>query len=115
MSVKLLPSSINLSEKSSIDPSATTVTPFLRVKQGGMEKFGICQGDYLLIDRAAPILNGALLVLEFNKRMVIRQLQIGPHHWQLSSLHGLTQAMEWPKHEPLPLVGVVRQIVRHLP
>lgn len=103
------------SAKSSVATPANSATPLYQVKQGGMETFGIYNGDYLLLDPLGPLLNGALLVLEFDKKMVIRQLQIGPHQWQLSSLHGLTQAMEWPKHVPLPLVGVVRQIVRHLP
>lgn len=84
----------------------------MKVKSGSMERAGIHLNDVLIVDPAANPQNGSLLVLKFEGGMVIRQLLVGQHFLQLLPLHGLTQAIEWPLHTRLPLVGVVRQVIR---
>jgi SOS-response transcriptional repressor LexA len=75
---------------------------------------GIFAGDILSVDKADKLVNGQLLVLEFDGRMVVRRLEMGQGCMYLHPLHHKTQMLEWPLHVPLPLTGVVRQIVRKM-
>lgn len=84
----------------------------MRVKTKHLQHEGMYPGDVLLIDKGAAPANGCILVLDFDGRLVLRKFQMGQGHCMLMPLHGLTQTIEWPAYEQLPLVGVVKQIIR---
>ena len=84
----------------------------MQVKTSGMQQAGIHLGDVLLVEPDAVPENGSWLVLDFEGRLVIRMLQAMQGHLKLLPLHGHTQPIDWPVYAPLPLVGVVRQVIR---
>lgn len=96
----------------SIEKEALSRQLQMRVKTNHMQQEGMYQGDTLLIDRDTTPTNGCILVLNFDGKLVLRKLLMGQASLMLQPLHGLTQTIEWPSYQPLPLVGVVKQIIR---
>jgi SOS-response transcriptional repressor LexA len=95
-----------------IEKETTSRYLHMRVKTDQMQQEGMYPGDTLLIDRNATPTNGCILVLNFDGKLVLRKLATGQASLMLQPLHGLTQTIEWPSYQPLPLVGVVKQIIR---
>lgn len=77
-----------------------------------MQAAGIMAGDLLTVQTGVTPQNGQWVVLRFGERLVIRRLEQGQGCFHLVPLHQKVQPMEWPVYEPLPLVGVVRQVIR---
>ena len=73
---------------------------------------GFLPGDELLIDRKALPVPGAIVVLELDGKFLLRRLGQQQNAWQLLPLHSGLASFEWPFYQPLPLVGVVKKILR---
>jgi SOS-response transcriptional repressor LexA len=99
-------------QQAAIENEASSRYLYMRVKTNHMQQEGMYPGDTLLIDRYAASTNGCILVLNFDGKLVLRKLIMGQASLMLQPLHGLTQTIEWPSYQPLPLVGVVKQIIR---
>ncbi len=73
---------------------------------------GIYRGDTLQVETEQWQQNGAWLIVAFNNRYHIRELQLLPGHWRLEPLCGKLQAIDWPMHIPLPVVGRITGMQR---
>lgn len=73
---------------------------------------GFLPGDEVIIDRKALPLPGAIVLLEMDGKFLLRRLAQQHHGWQILPLHSGLAAFEWPFYQPLPLVGVVKKIIR---
>ncbi|MCC6759723.1 MAG: hypothetical protein IT252_00820 [Chitinophagaceae bacterium] len=82
------------------------------VRTNGLAAAGFLPGDELLIDRKALPVPGAIVLLELDGKFLLRRLGQQQHAWQLLPLHSGLASFEWPFHRPLPLVGVVKKILR---
>ncbi|WP_416438360.1 LexA family protein [Phnomibacter sp. MR] len=82
------------------------------VKANCLAAAGFLPGDELIIDRKALPVPGAIVLLEMDGKFLLRRLAQQHHGWQILPLHSGLAAFEWPFYQPLPLVGVVKKIIR---
>lgn len=71
-------------------------------------------GDELIVDHKALPVPGSIVLLELDGKLLLRRLAQQQHAWQLLPLHSGLAAFEWPFYQPLPLVGVVKKVIRTL-
>lgn len=85
---------------------------FYRLKTSRLEHIGLYLGDQLLVESSNELIAGNIILLEMDGKLLLRRLEQTHHAWNIVPLQQKLASLEWPFHVPLPLVGVVRQIIR---
>jgi SOS-response transcriptional repressor LexA len=82
------------------------------LKTNRLEKMGLYIGDQLLIETSTALVAGNIVLIELDGKLLLRKMEQTNNAWMLFPLLQQLAPLEWPFHIPLPLVGVVRQIIR---
>jgi SOS-response transcriptional repressor LexA len=85
---------------------------FYSLKTNRLEQIGLYRGDQLLVEYSTELLAGHIILIEMDGKLLLRRLEQANHAWILIPLQQKLASLEWPLHIPLPLVGIVRQIIR---
>jgi len=87
---------------------------FYVLKTHRLEQIGLYKGDHLLIEMSNDLIAGNIILIDMDGKLLLRRLEQSNHAWILKPLHQQLAALEWPFHFPLPVVGIVRQIIRQI-
>jgi SOS-response transcriptional repressor LexA len=82
------------------------------VRTNAWRKEGIFANDVLVVQEAVNLVNGDWAILEFDSKKIVRQVELFEDMIRLKSLDASLQAIDWPLHKPLPVIGVVKTIIR---
>jgi SOS-response transcriptional repressor LexA len=82
------------------------------VRTNAWRKEGIFPNDVLVVQEAPRLSNGDWAILEFESKKVVRQVEIMEDTIRFKPLDNSLQAIEWPLHKPVPVIGIVKTIIR---
>jgi SOS-response transcriptional repressor LexA len=83
------------------------------VKTNAWKKEGIFQEDILIVQEASQLHNGDWVILEFDGKKIVRQVELQEELVRFKPLDAALQPIEWPLHKQPPVIGVVKTIIRN--
>lgn len=85
-----------------------------RITTNSFAHLGLQKNDTVYLNTDDWQQNGAWLIVCFNGRYHLRELQILAGNWRLQPLSGNLQSIDWPMHVPLTVVGRIVRMEREL-
>ncbi len=82
------------------------------VRTNAWSKEGIFANDVLVVQQSQNLANGDWAILEFDAKKIVRQVEITDDVLRFKSLDAKLQPIDWPMHKPVPLLGIVKTIIR---
>ena len=82
------------------------------VKTNAWRKAGIFPEDLLVVQSGRKLMEGDWVILEFEGKRIVRQVELMDGNIRFKTLDGSLQPIDWPMHKPAPIVGVVQTIIR---
>ncbi|HSC55134.1 MAG TPA: S24 family peptidase [Phnomibacter sp.] len=79
-----------------------------------LQPMGIYKGDKLLVEKTTALTAGQIVLLQMDGKLLLRKLEQSNQGWALVALQQKLASLEWPLHRALPILGVVRQVVREV-
>jgi SOS-response transcriptional repressor LexA len=83
------------------------------VKTNAWRKEGIFPEDVLVVQEVSQVHNGDWAILNFDGKSIVRQVELLEGVVRFKPLDATLQPIDWPLHKELPVVGVVKSIIRN--
>lgn len=83
------------------------------VNTNAWKKEGIFPNDVLVVQEVSQVHNGDWVILDFDGKRIVRQVELLEEVVRFRPLDGTLQPIDWPLFKALPVIGVVKTIIRN--